>query len=147
MSDFNRGISTNDISAGRITAHGKVASVDEGFFITNGAPFSILVIPIASVIGRVISVSDNLGILINCKLSQSHTMSDLAVVFNQWTEGLIGYIHIDAIDLELYDVYWGAGNTMAVGNPNPFGQEWVLLTGLWNDYGWWDDTALWIDAI
>jgi hypothetical protein len=111
MSDFNRGISTSEVSAGRITAHGKLTSIDEGFYITNNAPFSILVVPVSSTTGRLISTPENLGILVNCNLVHSSDESSLSVIFNQWTEGLIEYIHIDAIDLEVYDVYWGTGDT------------------------------------
>jgi hypothetical protein len=74
--------------------------------------------------------------------------SSLSVIFNQWTEGLIEYIHIDAIDLEVYDVYWGTGDTMSIGNATPtalVNEEWILGTGFWDDSNQWDDTALWID--
>ena len=65
--------------------------------------------PKANVAVKVISNPDNAGLLVDCKCYQDDTSSNLPVMFNQWTEAALSEIAANAIDLAVYDVYWGAG--------------------------------------
>jgi|AntRauTorcE11897_2_1112592.scaffolds.fasta_scaffold10776_2 hypothetical protein len=107
--EFNKGVSTESVQAGRLVAHGKIASLAAGFDLA-GTPFSIMVIPVANVTAGVISVPTDLGIIVSCKLIQDNSASDMPVMFAEWTEGMIMSIDIDAIELDDYDVYWSTGN-------------------------------------
>lgn len=109
MEEFNQGISTPQIYASRIVAHGLIADVSEGFSLTDNAPFSVLIVPVADITAGLIAIATAAGFLLSCKCSQDSESSDLPIMFNEWTKGLISFIDIDAIDLGDYNVYWGVG--------------------------------------
>jgi len=98
---------SESMNAGRILSHGKISALP--FTFTSFNPFSIFVVPKANVTSGVISTPDNAGMLVDCKCYQDDASSDIPVLFNQWTEAAIIEIAEDAIDLDDYDVYWGAG--------------------------------------
>lgn len=102
-----KGYVSEIMNSSRIVSHGKIAALP--FKFTSFNPFSILVIPKINVTAKVISSPETAGLLVDCKCYQDDTSSNLPVMFNQWTEAAIIEIAEDAIDLETYDVYWGAG--------------------------------------
>lgn len=102
-----KGYVSEIMNSSRIVSHGKVAELP--FKFTSFNPFSIFIIPKANVTAKVISTPENTGILVNCRCYQDDTASDLPVLFNQWSEAAIIEIAANAIDLAVYDVYWGAG--------------------------------------
>lgn len=108
---MNKGYVSEIMNSSRIVSHGKIAQLP--FKFTTFNPFSILVIPKANVTAGVIAAPDNAGLLVNCKCFQDDASSNLPVLFNQWTEAAIIEIPADAIDLDVYDVYWGAGANVA----------------------------------
>ena len=99
------------MNTSRIVSHGKITELP--FKFTSFNPFSIFVIPKVNVAAKVISTPTNMGILVDCKCYQDGVSSDLPVLFNQWTEASIIEIATAAIDLLVYDVYWGAGADVA----------------------------------
>lgn len=104
----NRGFVTTELSAGRINAHGKIASLATAFKKNN--PFSILIVPKADVTTGVISnVAEEIGLIVSVRTYQNDAAADLPVYFHRWTEASIVELPITAIDLNTYDVYWGSG--------------------------------------
>ena len=97
------------MTASRIISHGKITSLEAPFEFSAFNPFSIFVVPKANVAAGVISAPDNAGLLVNCKCFQDETSSGVPILFNQWNECAIIEIAANAIDLAVYDVYWGAG--------------------------------------
>lgn len=108
---MTKGYVSETMNSSRICSHGKIAELP--FKFTSFNPFSIFVVPKANVTAGVISSPDNSGLLVNCKCFQNDNASDLPVLFNQWTEAAILEIPDAAIDLAVYDVYWGAGAYVA----------------------------------
>lgn len=108
-----KGYVSETMNSSRICSQGKITELP--FKFTSFNPFSIFVIPKANVAAKVISApsQDAVGLLIDCKCFQDDTSSDLPVLFNQWTEAAIIEITEGAIDLAVYDVYWGAGVAVA----------------------------------
>ncbi|OQB81393.1 MAG: hypothetical protein BWX87_00658 [Bacteroidetes bacterium ADurb.Bin123] len=119
---MKKGYVSDEMYAGRISAHGKIASLANGFEIKPGKsniPFSIIIIPKNSVEAGVISrpvedeIEDNrLGLIVQCTLNQDNLAADLPVMLYEWTPAAIRKISANAINLTLYDVYWGTGQTI-----------------------------------
>lgn len=86
----------------RILSHGKIENISNGFKLSNGSYFSVYVRP----------KNDNLGadVLLNCKCICDKETSEIPIQLNDWTSAAIVEIAPNAISLEEYDVYWGAGN-------------------------------------
>jgi hypothetical protein len=105
---MRKGYVSPEMFAERVLAHGKIASLTTGFKFTVFIPFSIFVVPKSNVTTGVISSPSNAGLLVNCKCFQDDVNSNLPVLFNQWSEAAIIEIAVNAIDLDVYDVYWGA---------------------------------------
>ena len=108
---MNKGYVSETMNSSRIVSHGKIALLP--FKFTSFNPFSIFVIPKANVAAKVISAPENVGLLVDCKCYQDDTSSNIPVLFNQWSEAAIIEISEGAIDLAVYDVYWGAGVDVA----------------------------------
>lgn len=93
----------NEMQNLRILSHGKVSDLSDGFSL-GGSPFSIFV--------RAKALTMELNITVNCKLICDRTASDLPVPIGDWTPAAIAEISPNAVSLEDYDVYWGAGETI-----------------------------------
>ena len=103
------GYITSEKNAGRVLAKGKIESLTSAFNL-GGKPFSIIVVPKADVTDGIISiVSESIGLIVSCKCYAEDSAGDLPVYFHTWTEADIVEIAADAIDLDDYDVYYGAG--------------------------------------
>lgn len=87
----------------RILSKGKIDDLSFGFDL-GGAPFSVFVRP------RSASMETN--VLLKCTLICDKTEGDFPVPIGDWTPGAISRISPDGIDLEQYDVYWGASETI-----------------------------------
>lgn len=98
---------SESMKSNRILSKGTIDSLDAAFTM-DGEPFSICVIKTTDISDRLISAPEYDGLLVSCKLINEDTASDLPVFFNQWTEGAIKEIAIDAIDLATYTVYYGS---------------------------------------
>lgn len=107
---MKRGFVSNEQRATRGLAKGKIASLAAGFSLKNGSPFSLTIIPKANVTGRLVSVPENSGLLVECMLYEDSTASDLFIPFNWPSEALIYQVSIGAIELATYDVYWTCGS-------------------------------------
>ena len=95
--------------ATRINRHGKIASLAENFNIESkynrseyqdGVPFSIFV--------KAKADTDVTSITASVKLMNDEAYSDCPIVLEAWTECAIKSIEANAIDLDVYDVFWGA---------------------------------------
>lgn len=92
---------TETVNAGRIVSHGKITSLTAAFSTTNGQPFSIFVIPKNG--------TDVLPITVSCRLMLDTAASVCPISLYCWNEVMIIEIAAAAINLSLYDVYWGCG--------------------------------------
>lgn len=88
------------MSTGRVLAHGKITSLAAAFSLPGGIPFSIF-------IKKKTGTDDVL--IVPCKCYLDESASDLPVVVEKWDEAAIVELSINAVNLTLYDVYWGSG--------------------------------------
>lgn len=86
----------------RVLSHGKLSNLSEGFKLPHDVPFSVYVRPKESTIDA--------DIVINAKCICDKEASALPVPLYDWTPAEIVEIAPNAISLDSYDVYWGAGN-------------------------------------
>lgn len=84
----------------RIQRKGKITDLSSGFKL-DGKIFTIFVKPRSA-------VDPNINITVNCKLVCDDSFGDFPVPLNDWTPGSMVAIAPNAIDLESYDVYYGA---------------------------------------
>jgi len=84
----------------RILQKGKITDLSKAFSL-NGTIFSIYVKP------KMATMDPNL--VINCKLISDKEFGEFPVPLNDWTPAAIVRIASSAINLESYDVYYGAG--------------------------------------
>lgn len=91
-----------DFQYTRILSHGQITDLSEGY--RADYPFSIYLRPKEGV-----EYQDD--ILVRCRCMCDKDMSDLPVAVGDWTTAAIVELAPDAIPLDEYDVYWGAGNT------------------------------------
>lgn len=87
----------------RILTHGKIETLKEGFRLPHNSIFSVYVRPKEGIVET--------DLLVNCRCICDDKPSDLPVPLNEWTPAAIVEITPNAIELDMYDVYWGAGNT------------------------------------
>ena len=80
----------------RILSKGKVTDLSNGFAL-GGVPFTVFVRP---------------STLLKCKLICDKEFGMFPVPIGDWTPGAITVISPNGIDLSVYDVYWGAGETI-----------------------------------
>lgn len=97
-----KGNVTNEMAAGRILSHGKIADLTSGFSLPNLIPFSVFIVPTGVGI-------EHGTVLVNCALYQDNESSVLPINSGNWCEAGIVEIATNAIDLTSYDVYWGSG--------------------------------------
>ena len=95
--------------AGRLSSHGKIADLSEGFSLENGHSFSILVITKANITGVLVPPDTNQLLLVDLQMIQDSVSSVFPVTLNDWTPASIRSLAVDSIDLDTYDVYWGSG--------------------------------------
>ena len=88
-------------NAARVLSHGKIISLGSAFSLASKTPFSIFIIPVND--------EEWKPVTIGCKLYMDDAASDCPFNLRCWNEPLINEISAGAIDLESYDVYWGAG--------------------------------------
>jgi len=79
----------------------QITDLSEGFSLAESIPFSIYLKPIGEM--EVISV------MVSCKLLNDDDLSPFPVGVESWSEGAFKELGVDAIDLDVYNVYWGAG--------------------------------------
>lgn len=84
----------------RVLSHGKIADLSGGF--KPGFPFSVYIRPKEDTLANDITV--------NCRCLCDKEASALPVPLYNWTPAEISEIAPNAIPLDEYDVYWGAGN-------------------------------------
>ena len=87
----------------RILSKGKVTDLSNGFAL-GGVPFTVFVRPK--------EVTMETSTLLKCKLLCDKEFSMFPVPIGDWTPGAIAVISPNGIDLSVYDVYWGAGETI-----------------------------------
>lgn len=87
----------------RIQSKGKITDLSKGFTL-GGIPFSIYVRPK--------TVTMETDTIVSCRLLCENSVGDFPVPLKDWTPGSIVSIAPNAIDLESYDVYYGAGETI-----------------------------------
>lgn len=97
----NKQYATLGMQQGRICSHGKITSLTADFSLTNDFPFALFIIEKAS--------SDPAPVIISCETFQGDGFSDCPFTPNCWDVPAVVKIEAEAIDLDLYDVYWGAG--------------------------------------
>lgn len=85
----------------RILSKGRILDLSKGFSLGEGVPFSVFVRPIRA--------SMETNILLNCKLICDQESGSFPVPLGDWTPGVIVSISPNAISLEEYEIYWGAG--------------------------------------
>lgn len=90
-----------DFQYTRILSHGQITDLSQGY--KADYPFSIYLRPKEGV-----EYQDD--VLVRCRCMCDKEMSDLPVAVGDWTTAAIVELAPDAIPLDEYDVYWGAGN-------------------------------------
>lgn len=90
-----------DFQYTRILSHGQITDLSEGY--KADYPFSVYLRPKEGV-----EYQDD--VLVRCRCMCDKEMSDLPVAVGDWTTAAIVELAPDAIPLDEYDVYWGAGN-------------------------------------
>lgn len=85
----------------RCLAKGRIDDLSNGFRLSNGVPFSVFLWKKTS--------DDEYKVLVNCKLICDREMGDFPVLVDDWTPGVISELAPNSIDLEKYEVFWGAG--------------------------------------
>ena len=90
-----------DFQYTRILSHGQITDLSEGY--RADYPFSIYLRPKEGV-----EYQDD--VLVKCRCMCDKELSDLPVAVGDWTTAAIVELAPDAIPLDEYDVYWGAGN-------------------------------------
>lgn len=83
----------------RILAKGKVTDLSKGFTL-GGTPFSVF-------LRRKAGLVEN-DTIVECRLICDKDFGDFPVVVGDWTPAMIVAIAPAAIDLNSYEVYWGA---------------------------------------
>lgn len=83
----------------RIIAKGRIYDLSKGFSL-GGVPFSVYVRSKENTM-----LSDT---LLECRLIGDKAVGALPVQIGDWTPAMIAYISPNAIDLQKYEVYWGA---------------------------------------
>lgn len=95
---MTKGYLSQEVFASRISSHGKITDLSSGFKMKHGLPFSLFVIP------KTVSYNP---IIVNCKLYHDDELSHCPFEVNQWSANLVKELASDAIDIDVYDVYWG----------------------------------------
>ena len=90
-----------DFQYTRILSHGQIEDLSEGY--RADYPFSVYLRPKEGV-----EYQDD--VLVKCRCMCDKELSDLPVAVGDWTTAAIVELAPDAIPLDEYDVYWGAGN-------------------------------------
>ena len=90
-----------DFQYTRILSHGQITDLSEGY--KADYPFSVYLRPKEGV-----EYQDD--VLVRCRCMCDKELSDLPVAVGDWTTAAIVELAPDAIPLDEYDVYWGAGN-------------------------------------
>lgn len=90
-----------DFQYTRILSHGQITDLSQGY--KADYPFSVYLRPKEGV-----EYQDD--VLVRCRCMCDKEMSDLPVAVGDWTTAAIVELAPDAIPLDEYDVYWGAGN-------------------------------------
>ena len=85
----------------RILSKGQILDLSKGFSLGEGVPFSAFVRPTRA--------SMETNILLDCKLICDKESGSFPVPLGDWTPGVIVSISPNAISLEDYEIYWGAG--------------------------------------
>lgn len=92
----------NEMQTLRVLSHGKVTDLSSGFKLANKVSFSVYVRP------KEDSLQNDVIITAKCICDES--ASELPVPLNDWTPAAIVELAPNAISLDDYDVFWGAGN-------------------------------------
>ena len=91
----------NDMYSLRVLSKGEVSDLSKGFNL-GGKPFSVYV--------RSKSATEIVrDTLLNCKLICDNSFGNIPVPVGDWTPAAIVAIAPNAIDLQKYEIYWGAG--------------------------------------
>lgn len=90
----------------RILSKGQVTDLSNGFDL-GGKMFSVYVRK------KTIAGMDA-DVLLNCKLICDTSFGVIPVPVGDWTPAAIVKIAPNAIDLQSYEIYWGAGETIKV---------------------------------
>lgn len=90
-----------DFQYTRILSHGQIKDLSQGY--KADYPFSVYLRPKEGV-----EYQDD--VLVRCRCMCDKELSDLPVAVGDWTTAAIVELAPDAIPLDEYDVYWGAGN-------------------------------------
>lgn len=92
----------NEMQSLRVLSHGKITDLSNGFKLPGNVAFSVYVRPKEDTLAN--------DVLLNCRCTCDDEVSALPVPLYNWTPAAIMEIAPDAISLEDYDVFWGAGN-------------------------------------
>lgn len=84
----------------RLIAKGTITDLFKGFSLKGGVPFSVYVRSKENTM-----LSDT---LLECRLIGDREVGALPVPIGDWSPAMIAYISPNAIDLQKYEVYWGA---------------------------------------
>ena len=100
----NKGYISEFMSGGRISSHGKITDLSQGFKLPNGLPFTIYVRPKYD--------TQEVDVVINVKLYQEEDFSPAPVIFYDWSPMAVEEIAPDKDLLKNNDVYWGCGQSV-----------------------------------
>lgn len=98
---MKKGFVPSEMSVQRIVDWGQVTDLTSDFKLPDNYPFSVFVRPKAE--------TSESSVIISARPYQSYDFKPTPVVLESWMENMIITIEAGAIDLEAYDVWWGAG--------------------------------------
>lgn len=104
-----RGVVSNEMRASRFVSGGKIDNLDTAFRVTGDSPFSITIIPIASVAAGVISAPTEIGLVVTCQFCEDDAAAPHPFYFNEPSIGMLYELPAGCIETDVYDVYWQSG--------------------------------------
>lgn len=93
-----------EMMVGRISSHGQITSLAAAFSLASGQPFALFIIPKSGG-----SYADAKTVIIDCTLYQDDESGDCPFTTNCWDVPAVSEVSASGVDLDEYDVYWGAG--------------------------------------
>lgn len=96
----NKGYVPTEMAVSRIVDWGQIADLTSDFRLVGNTPFSVFIRP---------KSAGGSSVVISAESYQGDGFRPTPVVLESWMENVITAIEAGSIDLETYDVWWGAG--------------------------------------
>lgn len=90
------------LQGGRIVSHGRIESLENGFKIGDGLPFTLYIRPKVN--------TSSIDTTLSVKCYQDEAFSEAPFAFNDWSPLCVREIAPNSEALKYYDLYWGCGD-------------------------------------